>query len=154
MHAAFGLSERVIRAEGLNGGSVYLLRRPRYKAVAPYWSPGGRAVNHLIELVQRRERSDGRLGQDLASIAADLPNVGRTAWGRLRGLKGGDPVLAVRVALEPTPCRESRVTLGQRTDRLGMRRVQVHWRLNDADKGGYEPLTQVLRSGVAGAGRR
>ncbi|HLB53600.1 MAG TPA: GMC oxidoreductase, partial [Gemmatimonadales bacterium] len=146
MHAAFGLSERVIRAEGLNGGSVYLLRRPRYKAVAPYWSPGGRAVNHLIELLQRRERSDGRLGQDLASIAADLPNVGRTAWGRLRGLKGGDQVLALRVALEPTPCRESRVTLGQRTDRLGMRRVQVHWRLNDSDKRGYERLMQVLRS--------
>jgi choline dehydrogenase-like flavoprotein len=146
MHAAFSLSDRVIREEGLNGGSMYLVRRPRYKAVAPYWSPGGRALNHLIEVVQQREHSDGRFGQDAVNLMRDLPNVCRTAWDRLRGSLHRDNVLAMRVALEATPCRDSRVTLGRRTDRLGMRRVEVHWRLNEADKRGYERLLQVMRS--------
>ncbi len=146
MHAAFTLSERVIRDEGLNGGSVYLVRRPRYKTITAYWSSGGRALNHLIEIVQRRDHSDGRLGQDVTQMAADFRNVCRTAFGRVRGWLGSDDVLALRVALEATPCRESRVTLGRQTDRFGMPRVQVDWRLNETDRRGYERLLEALRS--------
>jgi choline dehydrogenase-like flavoprotein len=146
MHAAFSLSDRVIREEGLNGSSVYLLRRPRYKATAAYWSAGGRSLNHLIEILQHREHPDGRLRQDLKSIATDFTSVCRTGWDRIRGCFGKDHVLALRFALEATPCRESRVTLGRRKDRFGMPRVNVHWRLNDADKRGYERLLEVMRN--------
>jgi choline dehydrogenase-like flavoprotein len=146
VHAAISLSDRVLRQERLNGASLYLLRRPRYKAVAPYVSKGGHAFNHLLEALQHRDHPDGRLGQDLRDLATDVAGAGRTAWDRLGGILRRDPVLALRVVIETTPCRESRVTLGERRDRLGMPRVRVDWRVNEHDKRGYEHLMAVLRS--------
>ena len=146
MHAAISLSERVLREEGLNGCSAYLLRRPRYKVTAAYGSAGGRALNHLVEILQHRELPDGRLGQSLKQVAGDFGNVFRCARDRIRGILVRDNVLALRAAIETTPCRDSRVTLGLGKDRFGMPRVRVDWRVNDTDKRGYERLLEVLRS--------
>jgi choline dehydrogenase-like flavoprotein len=146
VHAAISLGDRLLRQERLNGASVYLLRRPRYKAVAAYSSNGGGALNNLLDVLRHRDLPDGRLGQDLRNLANDLTNAGRTAWDRVRGVLRRDDVLALRVVLETTPCRDSRVTLGSRRDWLGMPRVRVDWRINEADKRGYERLMAVLRS--------
>ena len=145
-HSALGLPDRLIRSERLNGASLYLVRRARYKTSGAYWSPGGRALLHLIEIVQRREEADGRLGQDVSDLFSDLPNVVRTAWGRVQGLWDRDDVLAMRIAIEATPCRESRVRLGKTTDRWGIPRPELEWRLNDRDRAGYERLLEVLRA--------
>ena len=146
VHAAISLSDAVLRQERLNGASVYLIRRPRYKAVAAYSSTGGSALNHLLEVLRHRDHPDGRLGQDLRDVASDFKNAGRTALDRVRGVIRTDDVLALRVVLETTPCRDSRVTLGDRRDFLGMPRVRVNWRVNEEDKRGYERLMAVLRS--------
>jgi choline dehydrogenase-like flavoprotein len=152
MVAAFSLSERVLREEGLNGCSVYLLRRPRYKTTAAYSSAGGRGLNHLIEILQHCELPDGRLQQSLKQIVGDFGNVCRSARDRIKGVLIRDKVLALRVALETTPCRESRVTLGPRKDRFGMPRVRVDWRINETDKRGYERLLQIMRNEFARLG--
>jgi choline dehydrogenase-like flavoprotein len=145
-HAAISLSDRLLRQERLNGASVYLLRRPRYKTVAAYSSTGGGALNNLLEVLRHRDHPDGRLGHDLRDLASDVRNAGRSAWDRVWGTLRRDDVLALRVVLETTPCRDSRVTLGSRRDRLGMPRVRVDWQINEADKRGYERLMAVLRS--------
>ena len=146
MHAAFSLSERVLRDEGLNGCSVYLLRRPRYKAVAAYSSAGGRGLNHLVEILRHRELPDGRIWQSFNMVGRDFGNVCRVLRDGIKGAFLADNVLALRVALETTPCRDSRVTLGSRKDRFGMPRVEVDWRINDTDQRGYESLLQAMRS--------
>jgi choline dehydrogenase-like flavoprotein len=146
MHLALGLDERHIRTDDLNGTSAYLVRRPRYKTTAPYWSPGGQGLMHLVEVLQRREQLDGRLGRDLRQMLTDFPNLSRAAWGRLQGLWTSDDVPALRVAIEPTPSPESRVRLGGATDRWGVPRPEVHWRLNQRDRIGYERLLQALRT--------
>ena len=151
-HAALVLSSRLLRAERLNGASVYLVRRRRYKSSAAYWSRGGRALLHLSEVLQGRDRLDGRLGEDLAALATDFPNVLRTTRDRMLGARGGEDVLALRIAIEPTPCPESRVTLARTTDRWGIPRVEVHWRLNEGDRRGYQRLLEVLRSETARLG--
>lgn len=152
MHAALTLNERVLREEGLNGCSVYLIRRPRYKTIPAYSSPGGQGINHLIEVLQHRELPDGRLLRSLAGVTSDLPNAYRTVRDRVKGVAQRDDVLALRLALEATPCRDSRVTLGPQRDRFGMPRVRVDWRINDADKRGYERLMDVIRGEFARLG--
>jgi choline dehydrogenase-like flavoprotein len=44
------------------------------------------------------------------------------------------PLLALVTMLAPMPNPDSRVTLGQQTDELGLRRVELHWQLSDLDK--------------------
>jgi choline dehydrogenase-like flavoprotein len=151
-HAALGLADRLIHSERLNGASFYLVRRPRYKTSGAYWSPGGRALLHLIEVLQRREEVDGRLREDITHLLGDLPNVARAAWGRVHGLWDRDYVLAMRVAIEATPCRESRVRLGKTTDRWGIPRPELEWRLNDRDRAGYERLLEVFRAELSRLG--
>lgn len=50
--------------------------------------------------------------------------------------------------LEPSPCRNSRVTLTQEKDQLGMRQLKLDWQFNDRDFRSVEKiilkLTQVL----------
>jgi len=145
-YAAFSLSERVLRDEGLNGCSVYFLRRSRYKAVAAYSSVGGRGFNHLVEVLRHRELPDGRIRQSLNQVGRDFGNVCRVLRDGVKGTLFPDNVMALRVALETTPCRDSRVTLGSQKDRFGMSRVKVDWRINETDQRGYERLLQVMRS--------
>jgi len=49
------------------------------------------------------------------------------------------------VALEMTPCRDSRVVLNDRKDRFDMPRLDVQWQLNARDRDGYYRLMEVLR---------
>jgi choline dehydrogenase-like flavoprotein len=148
MHAAFTLDQRVRREEGLNGCSVYLLRRPRYKAEGPYSSVGGRGLYHLIEVLRHRELPDGRMHQSLADVARDFGNAARVVRDVLGNAVSADDVMALRAALETTPCRASRVLLGPTKDRFGVPRVQVDWQLNESDKRGYERLLEVMRSEI------
>ncbi|MEO7773928.1 MAG: GMC family oxidoreductase [Steroidobacteraceae bacterium] len=143
-HAALTLSPALRRAEGLNAAALYLVRRPRHKAQFPYTAPGGVALNHLVEVLQHREHPNDRIGEDCAALLRDAPNALRAAWGRLRALRRADPVLALRIALEGTPMRDSRVTLGTQRDRHGIPRVRVDWRMADSDLRGYQRLLQVL----------
>ncbi len=151
-HGAWGLCTHILREEGLNGACLYLVPRPKHKTTAPYWSRGGRAVTHLIEVLQGRDRLDGRLGDDLAALLGDLPNVLRTTGNRVAGFWNHNQVLGLRLALEATPCPESRVTLGPTRDRWSMPRVRVHWRLNQQDLRGYDRLLGVFRSEIARLG--
>jgi choline dehydrogenase-like flavoprotein len=151
-HAALTLHPALRAAEGLNGASMYLVRRPRHKAEGPYVAPGGVALNHLVEVLQHREHPDGRLAQDGAALLRDAPNVLRGLWRRVRAASRPDPVLALRIALETTPRHDSRVTLGEGRDRHGIPRVRVDWRLADSDLRGYERLMQVLREELPARG--
>ncbi len=151
-HGGWGLPARILRRERLNGACVYLVPRPKHKTTAPYWSSSGRALLHLIEVLQGRDRLDGRLWHDLAALTGDVPNLLRTTGDRLTPLWNHNPVLGLRIGVETTPCPRSRVTLGRTKDRWGMPRVEVHWQLNQADLRGYQRLLEVFRSEIARLG--
>ena len=39
----------------------------------------------------------------------------------------------LQLIFEPSPCRDSRVTLSDDRDAIGLRRTHLHWALNQAD---------------------
>ena len=94
------------------------------------------ACREIYRGVRRNQRpSDMR--QKLLRIAADFPTVLHSASTFL--LKGKSPLgKPTRVRLqchaEQLPDRESRVTLSEKTDLLGLQKARVHWKVNEAEK--------------------
>ena len=100
-------------------------------------SPGVLAARALSRAVQERRRPEGLDRRQLRAALVELPRVVRAGLRRfLRGLPSADPVERVRlkVLLEQAPHRDSRITLSDRTDALGLRRVDVDWRLTDLER--------------------
>jgi choline dehydrogenase-like flavoprotein len=83
-----------------------------------------------------------RLGEQVGSVLADWDvianNIYKTAFKTQKELLnvGSGKVLGAAIDLnfEQRPRHDSRVTLGKATDRFGMRRVAVDWRLGEDDR--------------------
>lgn len=153
--AAFGLADGILRQERLNNCAVHFVRRPGYKTRPSYFSKGGKSFQHLVEIVRHDTIPDRRLGRHLLNVVAGGDDVAVTLLRQAVEAFLPRPRLALRVVLESTPCRESRVTLSDRRDRLGMPRVRIHWRLNSGDRRGLQRLMTALGQeiGRLGLGR-
>jgi choline dehydrogenase-like flavoprotein len=89
----------------------------------------------------------------------DDPRLGKIFPGVGRGLslvraEGMDPKTAIvlRVLCEQEPNPASRVTLVRDKDRLGMRRIQLDWRLTDADRLSMVTTLQHVTTEIARRG--
>jgi choline dehydrogenase-like flavoprotein len=143
-HAAFALSEEVRRAEQLNGCAGYLIRRPDYKTRPEYFSPGGKSLIHLVDVMSHAAVPDRHFGRHLAQALRGWRDIKITLARQLRERVRPRPRLALRSVVEQTPRRDSRVMLGQRRDRFGLPRVRVDWRLNASDRRGLDRLRAAL----------
>lgn len=151
-HAALTLADPILRAEGLNGCAAYFARRPSFKTQAAYVSPGGRSLIHVVDVLKHEELPNRRFGRHLRNTVTGLGDVGRMLGHRLAEVVKPRFRLGVRMVLETTPHRDSRVMLDTRRDALGMPRAQVDWRLNDGDKRGLHRLAAVMQSEFARLG--
>jgi choline dehydrogenase-like flavoprotein len=151
-HAAIALPERTIRAEGLNDCAVYFVRRPNYKIQPTYFTQGVKSFIQLIDVLSGQDRADASIIRQLRDAAFGLPAVGSTVARQLIEMVRPRPLLALRTAIETTPNPESRVTLGEKRDALGVPRVRVDWRINASDQRGLHRLYEVLRPELARLG--
>jgi choline dehydrogenase-like flavoprotein len=149
---AFGIPERTRRDEGLNDCVAYFVRRPAFKTVPTYYSPGVRAMTQLVDVLRGLDLPDEAMGQRFAAVARRLPDVGvsiaRQVIARFRPRQR----LAIRTTIETTPNRDSRVTLGRDHDAYGTPRVRLDWRLSDEDRRGLLKLHQLLEAESARTG--
>ena len=144
-HLALSLDEETRRREGLNGAALYFVRRDKYKTQPEYMSRGGLALNHLIDVLRHRESPGQELVTDFANLLGGFGDAAKTMGRQLGSLSRRQLVSGIRVSLEMTPCRDSRVVLNDQKDRFGMPRINVHWQLNECDRRGYYRLMEVLR---------
>ena len=112
--------------------------------------PGVVALKALYGL--RRGPHPARLVHHLGAMVRDGWQVGAFAcWYAF----GPEAVVAARyltAGIEPCPNPDSRVTLGEGTDRLGMRRVRLDWRLTEADRRTVRRTTRLLCRGLRRGG--
>ena len=88
---------------------------------------------------------------DVGTIMSDLGGAGTFLFRRLF-MDSALPVRSLRLTctFEPSPNPESRVLLGNEVDALGQRRVEVDWRVSDADR---QHAREVMRLFGAELGR-
>ncbi|HEX8375077.1 MAG TPA: GMC oxidoreductase, partial [Geminicoccaceae bacterium] len=97
------------------------------------------------------EVAGGRIPEDLdrrvLEVLADLGGVAQGAWRKYalgREVNKLPRALTLHVTLDPVPDPESRVTLGEERDALGMRRAVLDWRLSPADGRGVGILARAI----------
>jgi choline dehydrogenase-like flavoprotein len=102
--------------------------------------------------VQQREAPSQSLPRDLWTLATNpLPAAGfaLARFMQPRWLVKGCRLQAI---VEPAPDPESRVTLSHERDQLGMRRVQVSWRLDSSVQRTFDRSFAIVAEELARAG--
>ena len=126
------------------------------RPISPEWFPDRSQSLPIMSNRQilrniKHARVPDDFGKHLANVFSDPGEVSRYVYGDLR--YGDDqPVDHYRcyVRFEPNPNPESRVTLSERVDALGMRRAKLNWALADRDR---HTVRETMRALTAQVGR-
>ena len=137
----------VQRREGLIDGSVQFLYDTDF-------------AEHLDNLkLLLRSLSEGRRPAGLLRLPAHLFAVSRIVVPlslryllHRRSFKPRDARVRMVIYGEQQPLRDSRVTLADRTDALGMRRARVDWRIGGAELPSYRRLALAMKDWLEGEG--
>ena len=118
------LSEETREREGLLGYKAYI--ETMYQGET---SPGVTVFREMYMDLRKQAIPENMAGK-LWQAAKELPNIYKFIVGkRLRNPRYIDHYRLVNI-LEPEPLSESRVTLDSETDRLGLRKTRLDWRLS------------------------
>lgn len=119
----------------------------------PIWEPlvneGLTAAREISSALQDRRLPRGLSTSMLRSALREVNRVGRAGFRRFgRGQPSAAPLERARfkILLEQAPNRDSRVTLSDTRDALGLPLAQVDWRLTDMDQRTAQTMTSVLDS--------
>ncbi len=148
--AYFGLTPETQREERVSNTRCYAVSRHVGDDDATYT-----AVSHLRQAIHGAGSILDRSRSDITNIIRQLPNVAVLAAGlklRLPFLSRG---YSLETVVEPTPLPDSRVTLGDERDRLGVPTVRVDWRLGELEKRTIRRTQEILGEEMArvGAGK-
>jgi choline dehydrogenase-like flavoprotein len=125
----FALSDKAQREHRLVNASAAM-----YYHAAPdsTWKSGARLRNAL----KTRTPYKGML-RDAFNAVSGVPSVAANLGRRLvlgQPAILTDPLITILIDLEQEPNPDSRVTLSAQTDRLGMRRAKVDWRISEIER--------------------
>lgn len=127
LRGKLSLPPEVLDREGLLNSTTFLEPLPVTRTTQAVRS----AVILRRALTWRPRPPD--LASHLRLTLAGLPAVARTVL-RPEASRTGPVAIELKAMAEQAPNPRSRVVLGHRQDRLGMRRLQLDWRLTDLDR--------------------
>ena len=139
------VAEEVQRERQLLNVAFFLVPRP-----AAVTSNAVRSLLTLRKAVDRRPLI-ADIGWHTGNVLIGARDLANLAMSRV---VSRPRVLALRAQGEQAPNRESRVTLGSRTDDLGIRVARVTWRMTDRRPSIHRGIGAGGRHGLAGTGLR
>ncbi len=152
-YTGFGGKHPFVSFIGLPAASMRRRHLPNMMISWGYkFSPVVHAVNALKRVLEG-EGPGGRLMADLSKVVGNLEGVADFAARKV--LFGeGIPIEALEVhcASEQEPNPQSRVFLGSKRDRLGMREIVVDWQLVPEDKSKAIAILRLLGAEIGRAG--
>lgn len=137
--AQFSVSRQVQEKEGLLNAQVW---------VSSVFAGEGTAASEA--LIRTKQRLHGKqdpvysLIGDLGRMALNPVNTAAFTTARLLQPSALIKGLRAQVICEPAPNRDSRVTLSQERDALGMPRVRVNWQLADQTKHTFDRTLAIF----------
>ena len=137
--AQFHLSRQVQQREGVLNSMMW------FSSV--FAGEGTAAADALIRMKQRYHgKSDPSYGvlTDIGRMVADPVNLAAFGAARLFQPRALIKKVQVQIVCEPAPHRDSRVTLSNETDALGMPRVRVDWRITDQAKRTFDRTLAIF----------
>ena len=141
--ATLAPSEEVLREEGLL--NTYFMLEPRPRA---FTADGVRSTSTFGRAV-RSQPLTARFPGRAARAAAGVPAVARAL---LAARRSGPDVLVVRVQAEQAPNPDSRVTLSEQRNRLGIRKTRLDWQLSPIDGESIRRAQVLLGAELQAAG--
>jgi choline dehydrogenase-like flavoprotein len=142
-----GIEPDVQAAEQLANVAIQL--RPRMP------SAGEKSLQRIWYSLKQRRYPD-ELARHLQRVLTDLGPISDVVRHKLaQRLFGADDygaLLALRSVGEQVPNPDSRITLGDRTDALGLPQVRVDWRLSELDRRTLRRAGELLAQGVGRLG--
>ncbi|MDJ0947527.1 MAG: GMC family oxidoreductase [Alphaproteobacteria bacterium] len=144
----FRITDRIQRQEQcLNGGWLVYTDADR---------KGGLAAARKLWLNLKREgRWPDHLGHKIWRIVSDLDDVSKNAYREF--VLGKEPIAAYRTIIlkcwiEPAPNPDSRLTLSEDRDALGLRKLKLNWRLSDIDRHTFRVVAESAAAELARTG--
>ena len=122
-----------------------------FYAGGQFGPPGMRVARRLWQAARRGKVPD-RLGRDIATLLGDLAGVAKAGMSRIGIAVPEAPVVTVSTLVEQPPDRDSRVTLGDDPDPLGMPRLVVDWKVGEAERQAMSAFCRVLGEEVGRIG--
>jgi len=111
-----------------------------------------RAAEILLRTRKRfrgREETSHSLAQDMLALAARPVDATSFILAHYLNLRSLIRHSRFQIIVEPAPDPESRVTLSQQRDRLGMNRVRVDWRLGNSVKRTFDRTLAIVAEELA-----
>ncbi len=121
--AGIALSDAALRRERTLGSRTWILP-VAYQGERD----GGRELRDVV-LWATRHRIPSDIVLRTRKIIGDVPNAAAAVLAHLRSIVGRSARWHFVTILEPEPNPDSRVLLDSKTDRFGLRRVKLDWRL-------------------------
>lgn len=136
-------SEEVLREQGLQ--NTYFILEPRPRVFA---TDGVRAASTFARAL-RSQPLTRRFPGTVARAAVGAPAVARA----VRAARRSEPdLLVMRIQAEQAPNPESRVTLSDKCNRLGIRNARLDWRLLASDTDSIRRAQEILGTELQAAG--
>jgi choline dehydrogenase-like flavoprotein len=157
IRGALALSEEVLRREKMLNFGTSL--RPVASKILEYYekAEASKGVGSYRQL--RRSIRQGNIPEDfwhhLWSVIADVDDIAIHLYGKMFVSKDAVKIIKLVNQTEQAPNPDSRVTLSEKRDRLGMNRVRLNWRLSEMDKRSLRRAHEIIGQelGRAGLGR-
>jgi choline dehydrogenase-like flavoprotein len=97
---------------------------------------------HLLRVAYEKLRHDTPI----------MPGFGRGGWSRLQNNERKYPRLELLAFVEQSPNPDNRVTLTEERDELGMPRLRLHYRWDDADLDSIRRAQRLMADSLSAAG--
>lgn len=149
---ALGLSEDILRREQLLNASAFFVRRKNYKIHDSYFSRGGLALTRVTDTLNHTNAPGPQLFRYIIDVFKNSKTVVDIVGQRLKGIINRGTWVTLRSQLETAPNPESRVTLSEKKDSLGLPKLAFNWQLTRQDLESYHRFREILFGGLQQAG--
>ena len=152
IYGALAMREQALRDERIVGFSATLSTTKGERYEAANRSAGVESLKFLYGRMRRGEYVD-EFWNHLGNVLSDIDDVATVIYGD--AFKHELPVYRVFNRTEQAPNPESRVTLSETRDRLGMKRARLDWRLSVLEKRSMRRAHRIIARelGLSGLGR-